>query len=97
MEFLSRTLRLHREIPALARLDKKSTDVVAYPNQKTLFLRRWNGASRVFAVFNFDTRPVELSLPIPAGQWQELLESAEKRWQGSGSEVPESIDSRGKA
>ncbi|MFZ1974362.1 MAG: malto-oligosyltrehalose trehalohydrolase [Candidatus Acidiferrales bacterium] len=93
--FYRELLRLRREIPALARLDKKSTEVVAYPNQKTLFLRRWNGASRVFAVFNFDTRPVELSLPIPAGQWQELLESAEKRWQGSGSEVPESIDSRG--
>ena len=93
--FYRELLRSRREIPALARLDKKSTEVLAYPDQKALLVRRWNGASRVLAVFNFDTRAVELSLAIPAGQWQKQLDSAETRWQGSGSQVPESLDSPG--
>ncbi|MGC2726168.1 MAG: hypothetical protein WA224_19570, partial [Candidatus Acidiferrales bacterium] len=38
---------------------------------------------------------VPLSLAVPAGQWRKRLDSAEPRWQGSGSELPESIDSRG--
>ncbi len=94
-KFCRELLRLRRELPALARLDKKSAEVLAYPDQKTLFLRRWHGESHIFAVFNFDTRPVELSLPIPAGQWQKQLNSAETRWQGSGSQLPESLDSGG--
>jgi maltooligosyltrehalose trehalohydrolase len=96
-DFYRELLRLRREIPALARLDKKSAEVLAYPDQKALLVRRWNGASRVFAVFNFDTRAVELSPPIPTGQWQKQLDSAETRWQGSGSQVPESLDSTGDA
>jgi maltooligosyltrehalose trehalohydrolase len=93
--FYRELLRLRRDLPALAQLDKRSAEVVAYPNQKTLFLRRWHGASHIFAVYNFDTDPVQLLLPVPAGPWQKQLDSADARWQGSGSEVSESIDSRG--
>ncbi|MGA7188858.1 MAG: malto-oligosyltrehalose trehalohydrolase [Candidatus Acidiferrales bacterium] len=93
--FYRELLRLRREIPALARLDKKGAEVVAYPSEKTLFLRRRHGADQIFAAFNFDTEQVPLSLAVPAGQWRKRLDSAEPRWQGSGSELPESIDSRG--
>jgi maltooligosyltrehalose trehalohydrolase len=95
--FYRELLRLHRELPALAHLDKKSTDVTAYPEQKTLFLRRWHDASHIFAVFNFNNEPVQLSLPVPAGYWRKRLDSAESQWQGKGSQVPENLDSRGDA
>jgi maltooligosyltrehalose trehalohydrolase len=95
--FYRELLRLRRELPALAHLDKKSTDVTAYPEQKTLFLRRWHDASHIFAVFNFNNEPVQLSLPVPAGHWRKRLDSAESQWQGKGSQVPENVDSRGDA
>ena len=93
-DFYRELLKLRREIPALAQLDKESTEVVAYINERALFLRRWSAASQIFAVFNFDARPVQLSLPVPAGHWQKQLDSAESRWQGKGSQVPETLDSQ---
>jgi maltooligosyltrehalose trehalohydrolase len=93
-DFYSELLRLRRETPALARLDKKSACVVAYTDEKTIFIRRWDGASQIFAVCNFNTHAVQLSLPVPAGHWHKQLDSAEQRWQGSGSQIPETLDSR---
>jgi maltooligosyltrehalose trehalohydrolase len=94
-DFYRELLRLRREIPALAQLDKKSTEASAFAREKTLYFRRWSGSGQIFAVLNFDARPVQLSLPIPAGHWQKQLDSAEPRWQGEGSQVPDSINSSG--
>jgi maltooligosyltrehalose trehalohydrolase len=96
LDFYSELLRMRREIPALAQLDKKSTEVTAFPRENALLVRRWSGASEILAVFNFNPRLVQLSLPVPAGNWQKQLDSAESRWQGQGSEVPDSIDSSGR-
>jgi maltooligosyltrehalose trehalohydrolase len=96
LDFYRELLRMRREIPALAQLDKKSTEVTAFPREKVLLVRRSSGASEIFAVFNFNPRPVQLSLPVPAGNWQKRLDSAESRWQGERSEVPDSIDSNGR-
>jgi maltooligosyltrehalose trehalohydrolase len=96
LDFYRELLRMRREIPALALLDKKGTEVTASPRENVLLVRRWSGASEIFAVFNFNPRPVQLSLPVPAGKWQKRLDSSESRWQGEGSEVPDSIDSSGR-
>ncbi len=94
-DFYRELLRLRRELPALARLDKTGAEVVAYPRENALFVRRWNGGSQIFAVFNFNTRAVQLSVPVPTGHWRKQLDSTESQWQGKGSQVPENLDSRG--
>lgn len=94
-DFYRELLRLRRELPALARLDKTSAEVVAYPSENALFVRRSNGGSQIFAAFNFNTRAVQLSLPVLAGHWRKRLDSAESQWQGNGSQAPKSLDSRG--
>ena len=94
LEFYRELLRLRRETPALALLDKRSTTVATLQHEKTLLVIRRSGASEILAVFNFDARPVQLSLPLLAGQWQKQLDSGEQRWEGEGSEVPDSIDPR---
>ncbi len=95
LELYREILRLRREVPALARLDKKTMEVVAVAGQKTLFVRRWSGDSQVFAALNFDARPAPLVLAVPAGHWQKLLDSEEPRWQGNASQVPDFLDSVG--
>jgi maltooligosyltrehalose trehalohydrolase len=95
LNFYRELLRLRRETSALLELDNKSAEVIAFPNKKALFLRRWSSASQIFAVLNFDARPVQLSLSVPAGNWQKQLDSTEQHWQGEGSQIPDAIDSRG--
>ena len=92
LEFYRELLRLRRETPALALLDKSSTIVTTLQHEKTLFVIRRSGASEILALFNFDARPVQLLLPLLAGRWHKQLDSAEQRWEGEGSEVPDSID-----
>jgi maltooligosyltrehalose trehalohydrolase len=93
--FYRELLRLRREVPALARLDKNTLEVWGFAEQKALFVRRRNASSCAFLVFHFDPAPSELTLPISRGGWQRILDSNEKRWCGTGSQVPARFRSRG--
>ena len=63
-DFYRELLRLRREVPALAQLDMETLDVEAMPG--TLFLRRWNGSSLIFAIFHFDSILAKSSRRCPA-------------------------------
>ena len=46
-------------------------------------------------LFNFGGAPASVRAPVPAGEWKKHLDSAEERWQGSGSSIPETLVSEG--
>jgi len=94
-ELYQELLRLRKELPALARLSKEELEVAGYETEKVLFFRRWAGASEVFAAFNFGDAPASLSLPVPAGRWRRLLDSADESWLGNGSLTPNLLRSEG--
>jgi maltooligosyltrehalose trehalohydrolase len=93
--FHQELLRLRRDVPALARLDKDALQAVAFPDAKVLFVRRWSESSHILAVLHFDETPIQLGLPVPAGRWQRKLDSAESRWGGGGSQASDVLVSRG--
>src|SRR5260370_6172687 len=78
--FYQELLRLRRDLPALARLDKDASEAVALADAKVFFVRRWSVSSHILAVLYFGEEPSQLVLPIPAGCWQKKLDSAEPRW-----------------
>jgi maltooligosyltrehalose trehalohydrolase len=94
-EFHKELLRLRKELPALARLSKEQLEVAGYEKENVLFLRRWDGESQVFAVFNFGDAPASVAVPVPPGRWCKQLNSTDERWQGSGSSVPDLLESAG--
>jgi maltooligosyltrehalose trehalohydrolase len=78
--FYQELLRLRRELPALAHLDKNSMRVTPLAaDRKMLLVERWQGSSRIVIPFYFGTEPVTTSLLRSAGRWQKLLDSAD--WQ----------------
>ncbi|HXJ17619.1 MAG TPA: DUF3459 domain-containing protein, partial [Candidatus Polarisedimenticolia bacterium] len=89
-------LRLRRASTALARPDKESMEVIAVPEKKLLAIRRWQGASQVFAAFHFGGSSVEAALVLPAGGWRREMDSADARWQGKGTSMPEQLESTGR-
>ncbi|MBI4497438.1 MAG: malto-oligosyltrehalose trehalohydrolase [Chloroflexi bacterium] len=90
--FFRELLRLRRELPALAYLSKDHLEVTGYEREQVLSLRCWYDASDIFAVVNFSEAPVALALPVPAGRWHKQLDSADERWEGPGSVLPERLD-----
>jgi maltooligosyltrehalose trehalohydrolase len=91
-EFHRELLRLRREIPALASLDKDSLEVSGLEEPRLVFLRRWAEGSQVFCVMNFDSREATFNAPPPPGRWKKLLDSASEVWEGPGSLLPEFIE-----
>jgi maltooligosyltrehalose trehalohydrolase len=94
-EFYKELLRLRTSVPALAQLDKKNQEVIPFPNQKVLFVRRWNGSTQVIAAFHFGDGPLDAAIPIPAGEWAKTLDSSDKQWGADGGHLPDSLKSTG--
>ena len=93
--FYQELLRLRRDLPALARLDKDALEVIEFEDAKAVFFRRWNASSHTWAVLHFDDELSQLGLSVPARCWQKKLDSAEPRWSGGGSQAPDVLVSHG--
>ncbi|MBX5489623.1 MAG: malto-oligosyltrehalose trehalohydrolase [Chloroflexi bacterium] len=92
-EWYQTLLRLRRELPALAALDR--TRLSVWTDGRVLVMQRWAEDQTVAAVLAFSAEPVATTLPLPAGEWQRLLDAAEPRWGGTGSTVPARITTTG--
>lgn len=90
-------LRLRKELAPLARLNKENYEVTGYDKERVLLVRRWSGDEEALTVFNFNDRDVSVSLFIPQGPWKKQLDSAESRWQGKGSSLPQQFEAKGSA
>jgi maltooligosyltrehalose trehalohydrolase len=91
-DFYRELLRLRRETPALASLDKNSLEVSGREEPRLVFLRRWSAGNQVFCVMNFDRREAAFNASLPSGGWKKLLDSADEEWKGLGSLLPERIE-----
>jgi len=96
LDFYKELFRLRREIRALRRLDRNSQEVHLLAEEKTIFVRRWDEKSEVFAAFHFAEGSPRSQLPIPTGRWTRILDSADSKWKGPGSDGPEGVVSKGK-
>jgi maltooligosyltrehalose trehalohydrolase len=95
LEFYNELIRLRKELTILSHLSKETMEVLDYEEARLLFVRRWSDNSEVVTVFSFDVEKVTATLPFPAGQWHKQLDTADKRWQGRGSVIPERLSSGG--
>jgi maltooligosyltrehalose trehalohydrolase len=84
-------LRLRREVPSLARLNRQSTAVDIAGSGHTVVLRRWGQREEVVAVFHFGAETEIVSLSVQNGEWQRILDSGEKSFGGSGTDIPDVV------
>jgi maltooligosyltrehalose trehalohydrolase len=81
-------LRLRRELPALADLNKEALQVKGFEEKRVLCLWRGIADEALLAVFNFGKAQASVSIPSPVRSWRKQLDSADERWAGPGSCVP---------
>jgi maltooligosyltrehalose trehalohydrolase len=79
-----RLIKLRKEIPALACLDKDNMEVLGDEKNETLFIRRWQPGSEVATIHNLGNEKVTVTFPVPEGKWRTLPDSEAKQWQGDG-------------
>lgn len=95
LEFYKELIRLRKTLPALAWLSKENVDALGYEKQRVVLVRRRTDDHEVVLAFNVGDAQASPSLLIPAGRWCKELDSAEERWNGDGSLLPDELDSRG--
>ena len=93
LEYYRQLLALRKELPALSGLSPKHVEVAGFEHAPTVLLRRWWRRSHVVALFNFSKAASAIEVPLPAGTWNIVLDSADAIWGGPGSVVPQVVHS----
>jgi maltooligosyltrehalose trehalohydrolase len=96
-EFYQELLRLRRDVPSLANLDKDALEVRSFPDEKVLLVRRWDASSQTLIVCSFNQDPIDIKVQIPAGNWHTVLDSNDERWGGKGERGDAVFQSTGQA
>ncbi len=95
-EFYRELIRLRRTVPALGSLSKQQMEVTLFETARAVALRRWEGASQAAAIFCFGEAPAAWEMPLPAGRWRVVLDSAHERWLGPGATLDQNLVSHGR-
>ncbi len=94
-DFYREALWLRREVRALKHHNKDAVWVRASEEERLLVLGRRDPGSEAVIVLHFGEEPAGRAVDLPEGTWRRVLDTAEERWGGPGSGIPESIDSDG--
>lgn len=60
-------------------------------------VHRWSQGHDVLLLFHFGETPRTVLAPLESGVWTRRLDSADARWRGPGSSLPERLESSGDA
>ena len=86
--FYRELLTLRRSLPPLANFDRADLEVNYDEAQRWLTVRRWRDVDEVWICMNWNPEAIAPT-SLPTGLWEKLIDSAEARWQGPGSALPE--------
>jgi len=78
-------LTLRRERAELACLSKRAMTVDCEHDRGLLRVRRSLDSAAAVLIFNFNGGPDPAGVDLPEGRWRRAMDSADKRWMGSGA------------
>ena len=83
LNYYQTLIKLRKETPALAKLNRKNLKTTVDEKKKLLLLERWAGNQSICCLMNFSDTAHVINLP-KNNQWQTLLDSADSKWGGPG-------------
>jgi maltooligosyltrehalose trehalohydrolase len=95
LEWYRRLLKLRRELPCLASLNRQTTAVDVTGSRHTITLRRWSRHEEILAVFHLGAGDEAVSIPAQYDTWDLLLDSAAEAFGGRGSRIPQRVTASG--
>ena len=84
LEFYRQLLGLRSKLPALQVFQRDLIEVTGLTEQKTLAISRQAGASATLCLFSFSNIQEKVTLSLPLGNWEKILDSSAQRWRGPG-------------
>ncbi|MUG94316.1 malto-oligosyltrehalose trehalohydrolase [Scytonema sp. UIC 10036] len=84
-------IQLRNTIPALVERERQNMEVDFLEDKKVIWWRRWNENNQILCLMNFNQNDVNLGSAMLGDGWRKILDSAEEKWQGFGSQLPEEL------
>ncbi len=96
LQFYKELIKLRKVIRPIASFEKEVLEVIGYDRENMLFLKWPRGEDEIASLFHFGDSATSLTVPLRSGNWQKLIDSAEERWNGPGTQTPPILVSGGK-
>lgn len=90
-------ITLRKSNAALAMPARDRMQTVGLSTGKAFAHRRWAFDNEIVSVFCFGESATTLDVPLGTGSWTTLLDSADRQWNGPGSQLLPNVRSAGKA
>jgi maltooligosyltrehalose trehalohydrolase len=79
-------IALRKSSPALRHCSTEYLETILLSDQQVLFVRRWQPQEEaLLLVACFSRDPVSLALPIPPGQWRQVIDANTEQYGGTGA------------
>ncbi|MGH8002310.1 MAG: malto-oligosyltrehalose trehalohydrolase [Brasilonema sp.] len=91
--FYQNLIQLRNTVPSLVKRERQNLEVGFLENEKIVWWRRWSDNNQILCFMNFNQSNVTFEPTIPGNDWKKILDSADHKWQGSGSVLPKEISS----
>ncbi|NMG11382.1 malto-oligosyltrehalose trehalohydrolase [Brasilonema sp. UFV-L1] len=92
--FYQNLIQLRHIIPSLVKRERQNLEAGFLEDEKIVWWRRWSEDNQILCFMNFNKSKVTFTPTISGNNWKNILDSADQKWQGSGSELPEQISDR---
>jgi len=93
LEFYRELIRMRKQLKPVALADRDAIEIQVSEHEKTLSIRYKAGDEEAFLFLCFSPVPAPVEAPLPPGCWSKRLDSADEKWNGPGSQVPDEVAS----
>jgi maltooligosyltrehalose trehalohydrolase len=91
LDFYRTLISMRKEVPALANFDRNSLEVEFDEEKKVVMMKRWKDYNGLLTIFNLGPHDIECKLNQSMSGWEKIFDSADEKWKGQGTLLPERI------
>ena len=84
-------ISLRNTIPALVKRERQNMEVGFLEAEKIVWWHRWAEDKQILCLMNFNQSDTTFTPNFSVNDARKILDSAEEKWQGSGSRLPEKL------
>jgi len=95
LSYYREVLQLRKMLLKAGCLQRERMEVRGFEEEGVLWVRYRGSPREAVLVIHLGKGACSLPLPVPAGTWHRILDSAQECWSGPGGTMPETIDSGG--
>jgi maltooligosyltrehalose trehalohydrolase len=95
-EYYKALIRLRKEAAPLAFPDRDRMRTTVVEPGKAMSFRCWSRSVELYILFHFGSEEESWTIPLPAGSWEPVLDSASQQYQGPGISNAGSWESSGR-